>query len=596
MLRPLPPDEFLRRRFRRDAVCVQRRAGGGGEEEEEEDRGAEGGEDAGYRLTSELRRRLFDLDAKRIFAETSSECVFLWLRSPDGALGSVEIADPDAAHALHVAGSHPAYCRAPPELERDLVRSLLRATGLGGGHYHPPHEEAATVGGGTTLGRGEVELFVGAPPPLASAASSSSSSASSTAKPKEGADKSGHATGWHTDFQENFTIQLSGVKRWTLRRGRVRHPLRATAPHFSPRDPTLVENQLKAARLACLAGNASAANGTFDGAYGFEYGDDNAYGPEETVTLRPGDVLYFPAGMWHRVETVESGVSLNVSLMGTTYAQLASEALRHLMLRSHEGWREVTTACPGEDGTKRLRELMGGLGALVEDFVTRGGGARSVLPPVLCHPPLEGEVGEEEGGSSDGADNEADDDGNESIDGPLNGHNDHDDEDSDKDGNGDDGNDDDDEDDPRPLDDFEGPPGWSCARPPGSRLVHNPLASLMALSDVTGGRGRSSRRKPNGRDDGSDNTGDGRKRYYVLNVNFTGNETMESHVRVILETEDPERAEWMDRLMACEARGDDPARALNARDGGAQMDGDDAGMVVPPCLVYYGYFSWSDAT
>lgn len=64
-----------------------------------------------------------------------------------------------------------------------------------------------------------------------------------------------------------------------------------------------------------------------------------------TVTLRPGDVLYFPAGMWHRVETVESGISLNVSLMGTTYARLLCEALQHLLLGSDDdGWREVVSS------------------------------------------------------------------------------------------------------------------------------------------------------------------------------------------------------------------------------------------------------------
>ena len=62
--------------------------------------------------------------------------------------------------------------------------------------------------------------------------------------------------GWHTDFQENFTIQISGVKRWTLRRGRVTHPLRATTPHYK-RDASVVENQLKVARLSCLDGNTT---------------------------------------------------------------------------------------------------------------------------------------------------------------------------------------------------------------------------------------------------------------------------------------------------------------------------------------------------
>jgi hypothetical protein len=180
------------------------------------------------------------------------------------------------------------YCRAPPQLEQLLVGSLLRATGLGGGHYHPPHSDTVTLGGGTTLGRGEVELFIGAKNP--------GEKSKSSEKPTNG-DKTNnkHTTGAHTDFQENFTIQLSGVKRWTLRRGRVRHPLRATTPHYC-REASVIENQLKIARLSCMAGDASK---DVTGNYGFEYNDNNAYGPEQVVTLYPGDVLYFPSGMWH---------------------------------------------------------------------------------------------------------------------------------------------------------------------------------------------------------------------------------------------------------------------------------------------------------
>lgn len=56
-------------------------------------------------------------------------------------------------------------------------------------------------------------------------------------------------------------------------------------------------------------------------------GDDEV----QVVVLHPGDVLYFPAGMWHRVETLEPGISLNVSLMGTPWADLAASAVRHAL-------------------------------------------------------------------------------------------------------------------------------------------------------------------------------------------------------------------------------------------------------------------------
>eukprot|EP00957_Ditylum_brightwellii_P164221 12502740-Ditylum_brightwellii.AAC.1 len=299
--------------FRKDAVHIQRRP--------------HSSQTATEMVSNITQNYLFDGDVRTIFAETSSENVFLWLRPPppspdttttNNTLNSVEIADSETAYALHKSGCHPAYCRAPPILEQHLVGSLLKATGLGGGHYHPPHLDTVTLGGGTTLGRGEVELFLGAPTPHSFVADKKKS------VPTE---SKNHTTGWHTDFQENFTIQLSGIKKWTLRRGTVRHPIRATTPHYS-RDATVIENQLKLARLSCLSGNAvmdsssETADSTRGKSYGFEYGDNNAYGPEQTITLYPGDVFYFPSGMWHKVETIKEGISLNVSLMGTTYANL----------------------------------------------------------------------------------------------------------------------------------------------------------------------------------------------------------------------------------------------------------------------------------
>ena len=151
MLYPLTRDDFLKHHFRKDAVHISRIQSSNAIE-----------------LVSDISNNyLFGLDTCEIFTETSSENIFLWLRPPSNAtsssktLNSVEISDPDTAYALHMSGRHSAYCRAPPILEQELVSSLLQATGLGGGHYHAPHSETVTVGGNTTLGRGEVELFLG---------------------------------------------------------------------------------------------------------------------------------------------------------------------------------------------------------------------------------------------------------------------------------------------------------------------------------------------------------------------------------------------------------------------------------------------------
>ncbi|KAL3779401.1 hypothetical protein ACHAWO_012365 [Cyclotella atomus] len=523
MLYPLSREEFLKNHFRKNAVCIQRRRQSG-QTKNVKDSINNDGNDGMVSLISE--NYLFGLDVHQIFAETSSQNVFLWLRPPPdasypNALNSVEISDPDTAYALHKSGSHPAYCRAPPLLEQLLVSSLLRATGLGGGHYHPPHSETVTVGGNTTLGRGEVELFIGAK--------------TADGKPSNGETKANnHTTGHHTDFQENFTIQISGVKQWTLRRGRVRHPLRATTPHYL-RDGSVVENQLKVARL-CLNGNDPAPD---QGLYGFEYSDNNAYGQEQTVTLYSGDVLYFPSGMWHTVKTIEPGVSLNVSLMGTTYATVVCEALQHMLVGSDERWREIVTSRPGDvNAASTLHELMRCLSKTVDDFVTKGGGAQSVLPPVLCYPPIQPSGGNDNDPTLNADDNIGSDEEMDSKDGFEGAQT-------------------------TPelrvdIDSFIGPPGWSCKKPPGGKLIKNPLALLLAKEEVT--------------THGLDKDTEEATKQYILNVSYAGNEMFDSHIRVTLVTE--KYIDLMDSYLTSDA-----------------VIIDD--QTPPDCLFFYGLFSWA---
>lgn len=53
--------------------------------------------------------------------------------------------------------------------------------------------------------------------------------------------------------------------------------------------------------------HAQHARGPFDAAPPSSFFDD-----AEEVTLRPGSVLYVPAGMWHRVQCAEDSVSINI--------------------------------------------------------------------------------------------------------------------------------------------------------------------------------------------------------------------------------------------------------------------------------------------
>ncbi|GMH54383.1 hypothetical protein TrRE_jg7756, partial [Triparma retinervis] len=214
---------------------------------------------AAYDGIPALRKGMDEYDAEELFASTSSENgVHVWLKDKSDKLNSIIVERPEDAARLHQAG-HATYCRASPLVEQSLVSSFVSNLGLGCGRYDPE--------GGEGWGRGEVEVFCGT---------------------------KGHFTDWHFDFQNNFTIQLSGSKKWNFREGEVPHPIRGATPHYKARGA--VEGQLKAARLSDTS---------------FQFSPPSE--PTSTITMNPGDFMYFPAGMWHSVETLSPGMSLNIS-------------------------------------------------------------------------------------------------------------------------------------------------------------------------------------------------------------------------------------------------------------------------------------------
>ncbi|KAL3922871.1 MAG: hypothetical protein SGILL_001972, partial [Bacillariaceae sp.] len=318
---------------------------------------------------AQLVKEMFHLQPEKILSETSSDSVFVWLRgkiddkkkdttirdTPDGLIQSIEVGDVDTAVALHKVG-HATYCRAPPKVEQNLVAGLLRATGMGCGHYDPSGES------NLSLGRGEVETFLSTP---------------------------GHVTNWHFDFQENFTIQLSGTKKWTLMEGTIVDPLRGCTPHYN--SPQSVESQLKAAYL-------------YDKkfVFGQPKAGVNARGQEQSILMKPGDVLYFPAGMWHKVEAIEPGVSINASLMATNYAQAVSQAVYHY-LYSDARFRQPIINNSAMSAPGHLQELMKDLPGIIGQLSKRNGeGAFDILPPVLQFGPTFA-MEEEEMSDSDGS-------------------------------------------------------------------------------------------------------------------------------------------------------------------------------------------------
>lgn len=94
----------------------------------------------------------------------------------------------------------------------------------------------------------------------------------------------------------------------------------------------------------------------------------------DTITLNPGDSLYFPAGMWHQVECEEDSVSINLSIKAMRYCDLVSSAIRQIMIQDESWRREIC-----EDTTA---ELNGMLQQLVRD-VKKNITSRTLLPNQL---------------------------------------------------------------------------------------------------------------------------------------------------------------------------------------------------------------------
>lgn len=466
IIHPVLPSDFMETCFRRKALHVS---------------------STGPTRVQSIVHAMDNLDPASILRDTSSDNVFVWiLDKQHRKIQSIELENADTAIALHSAG-HATYCRASPQVEQPMVASLLRGTGIGCGNYDPSGES------NVVLGRGEVEVFMG------------------TSK---------HITDWHYDFQENFTLQLTGVKKWTLQQGSVRHPLRGCTPHYKA--PDVLESQVKAAHLA---------DEKFQ--FGAPQEGINARGRVQEICMNPGDMLYFPAGMWHKVETIEPGVSINVSLMATNYATLVGQALQHYLLTKDE-WRETVVSVPTSNGSNALEHLQTLLRELPAelDKLNRMNFAEQILPPVVRLPPaleLVSYQDEEENDQDEGANNQVSDEGTERV---------------------------------VFVNSFVAPENWLLTSSGGGQFVINKLASMVRMSDI----------KPFY---SIDENAKGTSSLYVLNVNYGGNEMHESTVRVILEDSQGNLERFVDGQPRC-----DPLGPFEDNDIECWQK----------CLIYYGFF------
>jgi hypothetical protein len=86
---------------------------------------------------------------------------------------------------------------------------------------------------------------------------------------------------------------------------------------------------------------------------GFSFADTPSVGDDgvEDVLLTEGSILYHPPGIWHQVECTEDSVSINISLVGATYADVLADGVRHLLWKD-DFWRQ-TVSLRGVAGEKQ---------------------------------------------------------------------------------------------------------------------------------------------------------------------------------------------------------------------------------------------------
>ena len=69
-------------------------------------------------------------------------------------------------------------------------------------------------------------------------------------------------------------------------------------------------------------------------------------------------MLYFPASMCHSVETIEEGISINISLMSVNYASLVSSAIHPFWSKRTPGAKALLTALVFVDQLMRPKPYM----------------------------------------------------------------------------------------------------------------------------------------------------------------------------------------------------------------------------------------------
>ena len=146
----------------------------------------------------------------------------------------------------------------------------------------------------------------------------------------------------HFDAHENFTIQLTGAKRWNLGK---------TPLITAPPDGFVLGSRLPPSLVGMMD-------------------DDGASGAADPVDLRPGTLLYIPRGTLHDTEAAGASWSLNISYACTMWVDLVCAGLRQRLSKSPR-WRGSLAGLARADSavlqSNILPELIGELRELLAD-------------------------------------------------------------------------------------------------------------------------------------------------------------------------------------------------------------------------------------
>ena len=239
---------------------------------------------------------MFDLDlVPLVFASAQHSPIDIWKPPTKGQKNQKiqSIESEDVAECVNAAKKGASlYLTSSPDFRNTYGKALSYQMGYDFAGYFPGTTTEKTAGDSMC----EIEIFIS---------------------------KKGNYTDFHMDFQENFTYQLKGSKKWRLMTEKgMEAPVLGFSPHF--KNSSNLEMQTKGAQCYNSVDILSA------------YDKARLQKESTTVTLNEGDIMYHPAGIWHSVESVTDSISINFSMRQVRKADLIVNALRMHMFQDKD--------------------------------------------------------------------------------------------------------------------------------------------------------------------------------------------------------------------------------------------------------------------